>query len=181
MTVPREGENGGRRAYGKNRFSGCITYRVWRCMVKSMRKAVFCGTLVLLLFAFAPFAGAADPLSQAVVNYADILKANPLPAGEKAQTIKVGEDETASVFVGRFTPGVEVKPHFHKNHSETIYVIEGSGQMVIGGNVVEIKPGTVHFNGKGNVHSVKNTGSSDLIVIQVFAPAWKEPDRVMVP
>jgi mannose-6-phosphate isomerase-like protein (cupin superfamily) len=150
-------------------------------MVKSMRKAVFCGTLVFLLFAFVPFAGAADPLSQAVVNYADILKANPLPAGDKAQTIKVGEDETASVFVGRFTPGVEVKPHFHKAHSETIFVIEGSGQMVIDGNVVEIKPGTVHFNGKGKIHSVKNTGSSDLIVIQVFAPQWKEPDRVMVP
>ena len=85
----------------------------------------------------------------------------------------MGGNRGRNRLIGRFTPGVEVKPHFHKTHSETVYVIEGNGQMVIDGNVVEIKPGTVHFNGAGKVHSVKNTGSWDLIVIQIFAPHGK--------
>ncbi len=149
--------------------------------MRSKRYVALCGTVVLLLFVFVASAHAADQFSQVIVNYADVLKANPMPAGAKAQTIKVAEDETATVFIGRFAPGFEAKPHFHKTHSETIYVIEGNGQMVIDGKTIEIKPGTVHFNAINKVHTVKNTGSVDIVVIQVFAPAWKESDRVPVP
>jgi quercetin dioxygenase-like cupin family protein len=150
-------------------------------IMRSRRYVALCGTVVFLLFAFVAFANAADQFSQVFVNYADVLKANPMPAGAKAQMIKVAEDETATINIGRFAPGAEVKSHFHKSHSETIYVVEGNGQMVMDGKTLEVKPGAVIFNTMNKAHAVKNTGSTDIVVIQVFAPAWKEPDRVMVP
>jgi len=74
-----------------------------------------------------------------------------------------------------------VKPHFHKTHAETVYVIEGTGRMTMDGKEIDIKPGSIHFNPIGKVHSVKNTGSTDMVVLQIFTPAWNEPDRVPVP
>lgn len=139
------------------------------------------GTLVLLLFAFVGLARAADPVNQILVNYADIFKANPMPAGDKAQAIKVADDETATLFLAKFASGGEVKAHFHKTHSETLYIIEGSGQMMVEGKLFEFRPGSVIHIPPTKVHSVKITGNKDLIALQVFAPQWKEPDRIFVP
>jgi mannose-6-phosphate isomerase-like protein (cupin superfamily) len=37
------------------------------------------------------------------------------------------------------------------------------------------------MNPMGKVHSMKNTGSGEIVFLQVFTPEWKEPDRVFVP
>ncbi|MDO9529919.1 MAG: hypothetical protein Q7J27_12300, partial [Syntrophales bacterium] len=36
-----------------------------------------------------------------------------------------------SLYVFRITPGVFIKPHFHKTHDESIYFIKGPAQMLI--------------------------------------------------
>ena len=149
--------------------------------MKPKKSLVLVGTIVLLLFAFAGLARAAEPVNQILVNYADILKANPMPAGDKAQAIKVADDETATLFLTKFASGGEVKAHFHKTHSETLYIIEGSGQMAVDGKVLEFQPGSIIHIPPTKVHSVKITGNTDLIALQVFAPQWKDPDRVFVP
>ena len=83
--------------------------------------------------------------------------------------------------IGRYAPGAELKPHFHKTHSETVYVIEGTGVRIMEGKEFAVKPGTVHFNPMGKVHAVKNTGSKDMIFLSVFTPAMKDSDRVPAP
>lgn len=149
--------------------------------MKTKRNIALFGTIALLLFAFAGLAHAADPASQPLVNYADVFKANPMPAGDKAQAIKIADDETTTLFLAKFAAGGEVKAHFHKNHTETLYIIEGSGQMTLDGQVLEFKPGSVIHIPMGKVHAVK-IGDKELIAFQVFAPRWTEPaDRVFVP
>ena len=143
------------------------------------RSVAFCGTIVFLFFAFVGFARAAGSAGQSVVDYAEILKANPLPAGTTSQAIQVATDETSTLNVARFAPGAEVKPHVHKTHSETLYVIEGSGQMMIDGKETDIKPGSIIHIPMNTVHSAKLP--EGLTALQVFAPEWKEPDRVPVP
>jgi quercetin dioxygenase-like cupin family protein len=59
--------------------------------------------------------------------YDAIARANPMPPGKKNRLIPVGGDETATISVGRYLPGAELKAHYHKTHSETVYVIEGTG------------------------------------------------------
>ena len=71
------------------------------------------------------FSSCSRPVSQIIAGYNAILKANPMPSGEKAQAIKITGDDMPTLFVARFAQGVEVKPHFHKTHSEIVYVIEG--------------------------------------------------------
>jgi mannose-6-phosphate isomerase-like protein (cupin superfamily) len=80
----------------------------------------------------------------------------------------------------RVTEGVEATPHVHKTHDETVYLIKGSGQMLINDKWFDFKLGSLHFNPMGKVHSVKNTGHEPLVAISIFTPAMKEPDRHFV-
>jgi quercetin dioxygenase-like cupin family protein len=110
----------------------------------------------------------------------EILAKNPLKAGEKMQLIKVAETGAVSVLIIRLLQGGEVKPHFHKTHEETVYVIKGSGQMLVNDKWVELKAGTIHFNPMNAVHATKNNAEEPLVAVSVFTPSMKEPDRHFV-
>ena len=92
---------------------------IGRCGSEIKKVYIFAAvSVILLVFACVSFVRAADPIAQISVGYDAILKANPMPPGEKAQSIRIGGDETATLFVARFAQGAEVKSHFHKTHSE---------------------------------------------------------------
>ena len=148
----------------------------------SRRNVTICGIAVFLcIFLATPVPiKAADTTEQIVKQIDEILKENPLKPGEKAQTIKIAEDNTITLLVLRVTEGVEVKRHVHKTHDEIVYIIKGTGQLLVNDKWVDIKPGTLHFNPMGKVHSVKNTGKEPVVVISLFTPAMKEPDRHFV-
>lgn len=135
--------------------------------------------LVLLFFAMSS-ARAANTTDQILTQVDDILNANPLKADEKIQMINVAQDDTVSFLLIRLTEGAEVKPHFHKTHDEIVYVIKGSGQMLVNDKWIDVKQGTVHFNPMNKVHSTRNTGKDPLVVLSIFTPSMKEPDRNFV-
>ena len=135
--------------------------------------------LVLSSFAISS-AQAANTADQILTQVDDILNANPLKADEKIQMINIAQDDTVTFFLIRFAEGAEVKPHFHKTHDEIVYVIKGSGQMLVNDKWADVKPGTVHFNPMNKVHSTRNTGKDPLVVLSIYTPSMKEPDRNFV-
>jgi len=135
--------------------------------------------LVLLSFTISS-SQAEDTTDQILTQVDDILNANPLKAGEKIQMINIAQDDTVSSVLIRFAEGAEVKPHFHKIHDEIVYVIKGSGQMLVNDKWIDVKPGTVHFNPMNKVHSTRNTGKDPLVILSIFTPSMKEPDRNFV-
>ena len=114
---------------------------------------------------------------QIITHIDEVLKENPLPAGQKSQMIKIVEDDSISAFVVQMMPGFELGPHYHKTHCEIEYVISGTAQLLVDDKWVDIKPGSIHFNPMGKVHAVRNTGSEPLIVLIVFTPGMKVADR----
>ena len=151
-------------------------------MLLKGRNTYICG-IVVCLFLFSAsltLTNAADTTSQIVAHVDQILKENPLKAGDQVQLIPIAQDDTITLIVGRIIEGAEVKRHFHKTHDETVCVIRGTGQQMINDQWVDIKPGSVHFNPMSKVHSTKNTGSGELIFISIFTPAMKEVDRNFV-
>lgn len=150
--------------------------------MSSKRNIAFLGIVVFLFIFIISLVclNAADTPSQIVTHIDEILKANPLKAGEKAQMIKIAQDDTVSFFVVRASEGVELKPHVHKTHDEIVYVIKGSAQMLIDDKLVDVKPGSLHFNPMGKIHSSKVTSNEPYVVLSIFTPALKEPDRHFV-
>jgi mannose-6-phosphate isomerase-like protein (cupin superfamily) len=77
-----------------------------------------------------------------------------------------------SVCVIRVLPGETVRPaHSHPNSEELIYIINGSGKVMIEGEVGEIRAGSAILFEQGKIHMLKNTGTIEMKVICFFAPA----------
>jgi len=138
--------------------------------------------LVIILFLSVSFAtltpaNGTDTTWQIMTHIDEVLKENPLPAGEKSQLIKIAEDDTISVFVVRMMPGAKLGPHYHAEHDEIEYVIRGTAQLLVNDKWVDIKPGSIHFNPMRKVHAARNNGNEPLIVLIAFTPAMKVTDR----
>jgi quercetin dioxygenase-like cupin family protein len=144
-----------------------------------MKKIVLVASIFFISFSLLAMipVKAQDTTEQIISTVDEILAKNPLPAGQKAQLIKVAEDNTMTLFVLRATEGFELKRHIHKTHDETVFVIKGAGQMLIHDKWADLKPGSIHFNPMGKVHALKATGAEPLVGISIFTPALKEPDR----
>ena len=144
----------------------------------SKRNIIICGIAIFLLIfpSTLVLIKAEDTTEQIVSQIDDILRENLLKPGEKAQTIKIAEDNTVTFLVLRLVEGVEVKKHYHKAHDEIVFGIKGMGQTMVGEKWVDIKPGTIHFNPMGKAHAAKNIGKEPLVVIAIYTPAMKEPD-----
>jgi len=80
--------------------------------------------------------------------------------------------EHCSSCIVRLAPGDKVRPaHSHPNGEEVIYIISGSGRVLVNGEVAPISPGSIVLFPQGQVHMLHNTGSEEMKVICFFAPA----------
>jgi quercetin dioxygenase-like cupin family protein len=69
-------------------------------------------------------------------------------------------------------PGQTVRPaHSHPNGEEIIYIVRGSGKVMIEGVVEPVKQGSTVLFPQGKVHMLRNTGSEEMKVVCFFAPA----------
>jgi uncharacterized cupin superfamily protein len=77
-----------------------------------------------------------------------------------------------SVCVIRVPPGEKVRPaHSHPNGEELIYIIRGSGRVMVDGVVDPVLEGTAVLFPQGSPHMLQNTGEEEMKVICFFAPA----------
>lgn len=92
-----------------------------------------------------------------------------------------------SVCVIRVMPGETVRPaHSHPNSEELIYIINGSGKVMIEDEVGEVTAGSAILFEQGKIHMLQNSGNIEMKVICFFAPAtnidnYKIYEEVMFP
>ena|SRR3990167_9068386 len=75
----------------------------------------------------------------------------------------------------------EVKLHKHATHAEHVYVLEGEGEMNLGGNNIKVKKGSIVFIPADTIHSLKVTSKKPMKVLSFQAPHFDGKDRIMVP
>ncbi len=106
-----------------------------------------------------------------LINF-DEIKAKELvnfKGGEKTVIMKNFHDENNTVALLRLEPGSSIGLHRHEGTSETIYILEGSGEMLEDdGTVVPLKPGDCSYCPEGAEHSLRNPGETDLVVFAVI-------------
>jgi quercetin dioxygenase-like cupin family protein len=90
------------------------------------------------------------------------------------------KSEQCSTCVIRVAPGDKVRPaHSHPNGEEVIYIITGSGRVMVGGDVQPVKAGTTVLFPRGIVHMLHNTGAEEMKVVCFFAPATNLDNYLM--
>jgi quercetin dioxygenase-like cupin family protein len=76
-----------------------------------------------------------------------------------------------SACVIRVAPGDKVGPaHSHPNGEEVIFIVRGSGRVLVGGAVQSVRAGTTVLFPRGIVHMLHNTGAEEMKVVCFFAP-----------
>lgn len=73
-----------------------------------------------------------------------------------------------------------VKPHYHKVHTELIYVVEGTAKFHFKGKVDTISTGDFFEIPRSEVHSVKVISDESLKVLSIQAPEFKGEDRIFI-
>ena len=61
-------------------------------------------------------------------------------------------------------------PPVHPKSDQRLYVVSGSGEAEINGKTIRLRQGSVLLIEAGEMHKVTNTGSEDLVTVNVFAP-----------
>lgn len=70
--------------------------------------------------------------------------------------------------------------HYHDEHSEHVYVLDGTAEMTMDGRKFTIKKGDFIFIPMGARHSVSVTSPQPLKIISIQAPWFDGRDRIVV-
>lgn len=127
-----------------------------------MKKLLF--VLILLTCQFG--------IGQNITNLKDV---KPNVDFDNLHIEKIYTDENSTSFVIWIKKSV--KAHYHKNHTESLYVIEGSAIMIIGDKEFEIKEGDYFTVPENSHHSVIVKSKIPLKVLSLQAPEFLGEDR----
>jgi quercetin dioxygenase-like cupin family protein len=108
------------------------------------------------------------------IVYEDKIEARELPGRSLKWlfTPELGLSNNFSMNVVNIKPGNTVKPaHSHPSHEELIYIVSGTGKVLIDGKVSDVYEGAAVLFSPGSIHMLRNTGSSDMKVACFFTPA----------
>ena len=104
----------------------------------------------------------------------DDVEALGLPGRQLSWLVAAGalDARYCSACMIRVAPGDKVRPaHAHPLGEEVIYIIRGSGRVLVAGEVSPVRAGSTVLFPKGAVHMLHNTGTEEMKVVCFFAPA----------
>lgn len=71
-------------------------------------------------------------------------------------------------------PGSGPPPHLHENHDESIYVVDGEFEILLGAKKLRAAPGAFAFVPRGTVHCFRCIGDHPGKILVVFTPGGME-------
>ena len=94
----------------------------------------------------------------------------PCPCGESTRPLTRVDTSRCNLHVTHITDSVR---HYHKRCTEVYFILEGRGQMELGGDVVDVEPGTVVLIEPGTPHRLWG----DVRTVVFGVPALLEEDE----
>ena len=104
----------------------------------------------------------------------DDVEALGLPGRQLSWLVASGalRADNCSACMIRVAPGDKVRPaHAHPLGEEVIYIIRGTGRVLVAGEVSPVTAGSTVLFPRGAVHMLHNTGTEEMKVVCFFAPA----------
>lgn len=75
-------------------------------------------------------------------------------------------------------PGKASRKHYHPVAEESYYILSGSAEIELDGQRAALGPGDSIILPAPQVHQIRNTGESDLVLLAVCIPAWTPDNSV---
>ena len=75
--------------------------------------------------------------------------------------------------------GESTLPHRLHRSTELYYILEGTGEMHIDGEVSVVEPGQIIFIPPQTVQHIVNMGTGDLVFLCIVSPKWQADDETL--
>lgn len=114
-----------------------------------------------------------------VENGIDLQSIKPDKEFDNIHVKKLASDSLSSSFLIWIKESVAL--HKHEVHTESVYVLKGTGKMTLGDKTFELSPGSYVFIPANTPHSVvvdKSMGAMKVLSVQ--SPNFDGTDRVMI-
>ncbi|HKI92039.1 MAG TPA: cupin domain-containing protein, partial [Gaiellaceae bacterium] len=70
-------------------------------------------------------------------------------------------------------PGETTQRHYHRDAEEIYFVVKGSGELEVDGDVKRIRPGDAALIPPGAWHQLENNGTSELRILCCCVPPYR--------
>jgi quercetin dioxygenase-like cupin family protein len=96
--------------------------------------------------------------------------------GNRCTFLLTGEQSGGALFVFDclVAPGGGPLPHRHLGEEETFYLYAGELEFSAGGQIRPVSVGELIYVPRGVMHSYRNVGQSDALMLTMFTPAGME-------
>ena len=84
-----------------------------------------------------------------------------------------------SLAEARLAPGACTTPHHHKATEEIYYILSGAAAMTLGHETRTVGPGDAIAIPPGCRHTIRNTGSVELVFLCTCAPGYEHTDTFL--
>jgi len=91
-------------------------------------------------------------------------------APEKMGKTTLAQGDFLFAGLNSFEPGQEHAAHAHQGQDKLYVVLEGAGEVMVGGQTEQLAAGDAAFAPSGVMDSIRNTGSARLVVLAVLGP-----------
>jgi quercetin dioxygenase-like cupin family protein len=134
-------------------------------------RVAFC----LLILGASAASRAQEPPSP-IVRLNEILADHPLKEGDTQSSVELLRGQGVSAHLLQVRS--HVRPHYHKDHGETVYILEGNGIFIMGDRVYPVKAGALIMVPRGAIHSFEAKETTK--VLSIFDPPFDPEDRIFV-
>ena len=84
-----------------------------------------------------------------------------------------------SLAEARLAPGCATTPHHHAVTEEIYYILSGTADMTLGHDTRPVGPGDAIAIPPGLRHTIRNTGSAELVFLCTCAPGYEHSDTFL--
>ena len=84
-----------------------------------------------------------------------------------------------SLAEARLAAGAATTPHHHAVTEEIYYILSGSADMTLGAETRPVGPGDAIAIPPGVRHTIRNTGSGELVFLCTCAPGYEHADTFL--
>ncbi len=110
-----------------------------------------------------------------LVKHAASAPTVPCPCGMSTRILTRADGPAANVHITAITDSA---PHYHKLCTEIYYVLEGTGTLQLGADLIPVEPGTLVVIEPGTIHRLQSDQGVRIMVIGV--PALEPDDEYLV-
>ncbi len=86
-----------------------------------------------------------------------------------------------SLAEARLAPGCATIPHHHAVTEEIYYILSGTADMTLGHETQPVGPGDAIAIPPGERHTIRNTGTTELVFLCTCAPGYEHSDTFLEP